>query len=369
MNIFKYIPIIFIFCFSVWIAFLPLINRGGFYEEPKVLTFLVASFLAVIYLLIFQKKGLGEMTKADKIYFFWIGILGLASLSGPHPQDSILGGSYRHQGVLFFIGLGVLGKIVRGMSGKWQIVLSRLITLGALLQGILIIYQYLSGGLYFDRPLGSLGEPNAIAGYLILATYFASFVVPKKALLYIFLIALMTKSRIGILINTLVISVLQWEPNKKLHYLYIALIILLGIFILPFERRYDSFTEDRAKYIKYGFEEYLKKPLIGYGAETGEYVYANYYFKRNIDLRPLVIDRSHNLILDILMWSGALGLILFIYWTVEVFRSLDTTKRLVFLGFFVYSMLQPLSVVHWVYFAVLINFSPKLHLHRRDSLV
>ena len=93
--------------FNIWVTLMPLVMWGGFYEGPKVLYFLTGSFLICVFWLINIAKSGGflKLGRKDLLYFFWIGIISLASLLGIHPLESFLGGSYRHQGVIFFLGL------------------------------------------------------------------------------------------------------------------------------------------------------------------------------------------------------------------------------------------------------------------------
>src|SRR4030042_5657296 len=100
--------------FILWLAGLPLFVWKFGYEGPKVFYFFLGSIFLSAYWI---KRILGNFkafafTKADGLYFIWLLILTIASLSGVHPFESIIGGSYRHQGVIFFLGLWLVGKTI-----------------------------------------------------------------------------------------------------------------------------------------------------------------------------------------------------------------------------------------------------------------
>jgi len=83
-------------------------------------------------------------------------------------------------------------------------------------------------------------------------------------------------------------------------------------------------------------------------------VFQNNYLARGFSLSGLIIDRAHNIFLDVSMWSGITGLILFTGFLVTFFKSLgDKYKKLAFLSFIVYAFFQPLSIVHWLFFILL----------------
>ena len=112
--------------------------------------------------------------------------------------------------------------------------------------------------------------------------------------------------------------------------------------------------ENRQIIWKLGFAQIITKPLLGFGAESGEVVYDSAFSKHNLPLDGLIIDRAHNLFIDVAMWSGFIGLILFGGFLINRFRGLENKyKKLAFVSFFIYSMFQPLSIVHWIFLFVL----------------
>lgn len=344
------------------------------YEGTKVYLFLILSFLTVFDLLIFKIiKLIKSLNKIDLIYLIWVGILLLSSLLGIYPIQSILGGSYRHQGVIFFFSLWVIAKLTLFQNEKYKKVLEKVIIYSLLFQSILVIVQTIFKiNLLNERAIGTLGEPNAVAGLFVLGIYF--FLKDKKKisdysiidyliLLIIFIATVLTKSRIGILSFCLV-TILSFFSFHKLRnvkrgllFLLFGLIITLSLILI---KRPISIYEDRILFWKLAINQIQKKPILGFGAESGEEVF-NIAFKENkMPLYELIVDRSHNIIIDIILWSGLLGLSVFIYWLYKVFilliLSKETLKIYSIIGFLFFSFLQPLGVIHWLFFILIINW-------------
>lgn len=71
----------------------------------------------------------------------------------------------------------------------------------------------------------------------------------------------------------------------------------------------------------------------------------------NINLLDFMVDRSHNIFLDISLWSGMTGLIVFTGWCISSGNELwkrDRLRFIVFVAWFVFASFQPLGVVHWL---------------------
>lgn len=344
------------------------------YEGTKIYIFLILSFLAVFDILFYKFKILiKSLNKLDLIYLSWVGIILLSSTLGIHPVESILGGSYRHQGVIFFFSLWVIGKLTLFKNEKYKKVLDKVIIYSLLVQGVLVIIQTVFKiNLLNGRAIGTLGEPNAVAGFFILGIYF--FLKDKKKISYysiidslilliIFIATVLTKSRIGILSFCLV-TILSFfslhklgDVKKGLLFLLFGLIVTLSLILI---NRPVSEFENRLLFWKLAISQIQKKPILGFGAESGEEVF-NIAFKENeMPLYELIVDRSHNIIIDVILWSGLLGLSVFIYWIYKVFilliLSKETLKIYSIIGFLIFSFLQPLGVIHWLFFILIINW-------------
>lgn len=345
--------------FSLWLILTPFIIWDGFYEGPKVFVFSIAGFLLAIYWIIkiVKEPGTLKLDKKDLWYFAWLGILTISSLFGVHPQNSFLGGSYRHQGVIFFLTLWMAGKTLEMFGNNGKKMLFKGIGLAVLAEGIIVLYQIIFGKLYLGKPLGTLGEANAVAGFLAMGSYFVFISFPKAALAIPAISVILSQSRAGILAFGANAGFLLNYLNKKsrimLAVLAVAAATALAIYfslskgMSPFESRQVIWP--------IAFRQVLNNPVIGYGAESGEVVFDKAFSQRGIPLSDLIIDRAHNLFLDVAMWSGILGLISFGWWLYLSYKDLEGSKKFAFFAFLIYSMLQPLSVVHWILLAVILK--------------
>ena len=116
-----------------------------------------------------------------------------------------------------------------------------------------------------------------------------------------------------------------------------------------FDTRASLFFENRLVYWELGLEKVNENLLFGYGAESGEYIYNKAFYENNTPLFGMIVDRSHNLFLDITLWSGIIGLIIFILWL-----RLASKRKIAILAWLIFASLQPLGVVHWVLLMILL---------------
>jgi len=330
----------------------------GFYEAPKVLVFLIGAIFIAGYIRFYRRKELGKFWQTtDWLFWGWLIILSIASYWGVHPAESFFGGSYRHQGVIFFLGMWLVGKFIELLPPK----LKQFLVLGFLpvvcLESLMVIAQKIFNfNLVNNRPLGTFGEPNAVAGFLAIGAYLAikglkeiklnkiiwPFVV--LALLAIFL----TGSRSGLL--SLLFIVVYMTPLSGVKPIIILGVLVLSLFILKngLSVRNDSIFENRLVFWRMAVAGIKTKPLLGYGAESGEYFYNLAYAKAEMPLYQLIVDRSHNLFLDVALWSGLVGLTLFVIWFMVSWKN-----SYGLIAWLIFASLQPLGVVHWILLVLL----------------
>ena len=96
------------YIFSIWLSLIPLIVWQSHFEVPKVFIFLLGGIVILFYFLINFKKLV--INKSDKWYLLWLLTLLVSSFLGEDFKTGILGGSYRHQGFIFFLCLWLVIK-------------------------------------------------------------------------------------------------------------------------------------------------------------------------------------------------------------------------------------------------------------------
>ncbi len=332
---------------------LPFITWRGYYEGPKVFVFDILGFLLTVFWLyrIVRQKELLKITKVDLFYLGWLGVLLISSLFGIHPLESVVGGSYRHQGVIFFLTLWLVYKTVNLLKKPDRQLLNKSMAFAVLAEAVVVFLQYGLGHLYFGKPLGTIGEANAVAGFLAMGSYFVFqnadsiyFAIPIISIL-------MAESRSGILALLPNILFVLKNLNSRIRMLLTILIVSAAVLIpvLISMTRSVSDVEDRQVIWRLGFNQIVQRPALGFGAESGEAVYDAAYRKNVFALEGIIVDRAHNLVLDVVMWSGLIGLVFFVGFLTAFYKNLgDKYKKLAFISFIIYSMFQPLSVVHWL---------------------
>lgn len=250
----------------------------GAYEGPKVVYFFVGSFLLFIYWIfkVLKDKESFRFARADLFYFLWLGTLLISSVLGVHPLDSILGGSYRHQGVLFFLSLWVLGKTTGLLKVDERKLFTKSIGIVVVVESLVALLQVLGGQTFWNHPLGTMGETNALAGYLAIASTFLS---EKILILIVGLILLTTRSVSGIG-AFLVAKFYTLSRYLKKRTLYILIIVLLGgLFVVGYHSILSSGAylfapktsiaqigqEDRLVIWRVSLDNIIQKPFLGWG--------------------------------------------------------------------------------------------------------
>lgn len=348
----------------LFLSILPFLFWQGVYEGYKVLAFWIMSFILFLVIIFKKREELSNsINKLDIFYWLWIVVLTVSSIFGIHPIDSLIGGSYRHQGVIFFIALWVWGKSISMFTKKQKKYLKKGLIAALLIESAIILFQVVSGkGIYFGRPMGTFGEPNAVGGFLALSPFFTT---NPFLLLLIFASILLTQSRTAIIaLFVSLLGIFKFKGIKK-QFVFVGLLIVVttSVFLLWQKRKLPESIygfEDRSVYAAMALKSIWQKPILGHGAESGEKVFGQMFLDKEIILGNFMVDRSHNLFLDVAMWSGILGLIPFLIYVFGnmymIYQKRQMSKLFPILGFLTFSFFQPLGVVHWILFFLMLNW-------------
>lgn len=345
--------------FIVFLVLLPFIVWNESFEGPKVLLFLIMGLILCLFWIfrILIKREYLKFNKSDYFFLVWILVLLLSSIFGIHPLESIMGGSYRHQGVLFFLSLWLMKKTVDTLNPGNKKLLHKLIGVAILAESSIVLMQFVLGKTYFGKPLGTIGEANAVAGFLAIGSTFVFENFGPYLLLPLITAILLTTSRSGLLSflpNTLFIF--NNFSKKWIKTVLISLCVITSSSFLFFvsNQKIPSLFEDRVLIWDLGVRQFMERPFLGFGAESGEVVYAKAFNEFRLPLEGLIVDRAHNLFLDVGIWSGAFGVLTFLIFLCFYFKDIEKkSRKFAFFSFLIYSMFQPLSVVHWILFFLL----------------
>lgn len=364
------------FLFVSWIALSPFVLLFGAYEGPKVFWMWIGGFFLTLWWIIrLVTMHPFTISKAGRWFFGWIVILGIASVIGIHPIDSIIGGSYRHQGVLLFLTLFLVSETIRQLHPRCKQWLLGSLASGVILESLIVLEQKLFS--WSSRPFGTFGEPNEAAGFMAVGLLWL-IIAPNiniwiRRIAFIITLAAIaaTESRTGVAAAGLISIALLAKSIAHHRHRAVMLGTLLGItgavaiagyvFVRVIDiTRPTSLIDDRSVFLKLGMDAVGKRPLFGYGAETEEWVYETEYKTINTSLVDFIVDRSHNVILDVTIWSGGIGLIFFMTWFLgEVWETVvarhDWARFAAVAGWFVFASFQPVGVIGWVQLLILFS--------------
>ena len=424
-----------IFLVPLWFAFVfPTFNMFEL-SKLLLFRFLISFFtiFTLLYLL-FQgrlkriHKTLRKGAYSTIIKLFWpplllILILGVLTPFSSNSLQSFWGSYARQQGLLSYLlyfSWAVLlffyliakfiseGKELYNRKIKNIIISilasSTLVAIYGILQILNIdIFTWPEAPYLTGRTLSSFGQPNFLASFLLftipLSAYY--FFKSKKIwskFIYAWVLGLQilclyfTGSRAAILaliaiLGIFIFKTIFFGKVKTKHKIVLgislfgfALISLISINILIPGRMSSALdmkagsSAARVNFFQSAASSILEKPLIGHGLESGSDVFIKYY-ERDWALHGQVAtsaDRAHNLILDILLTSGFIGLLVFSLWYYSYFKIVfsqakesENYKLSKALGFgalaYIFSLFFGFTIIvgevyFWLFFALLASF-------------
>jgi O-antigen ligase/tetratricopeptide (TPR) repeat protein len=227
-----------------------------------------------------------------------------------------------------------------------------------------------------ERLFSSLGNPTYLGLYLILHLFLVGFVLVNAStkirnlcflMIPILLIGvILTQSRsafLGLLMGGFVIiifTVFSKNVTPKIRWGFGGLLVALGLIItLLLNAKNSEFVEksvflsrvvkvasskttgiSRLNNWKIAYEGFKEKPILGWGQENYQYVFAKHFLPQMYDDAPWY-DRSHNFLLDWLVSGGILGLMSFLapfgvmLWFTARSDKFSSVQKGLFVGFIV----------------------------------
>lgn len=339
--------------FFLSLAVFPFAN--SWFEVPKVV---LAQLLIEILIISF-------LFRSDKLFkdkLFVAGLFGLFILSLIHllffqSPTHLFGNQFRMQGIFLLWHLLAFSLI----SSK--IILPKLPFLGYLpLFGLLISIPIL-GGNEAGRPIGTLGEPNALAAAAVFLWPFGFFGGPKKikfaALALGLIIILLSGSRSGLLAFALQVLFLATSRFSYTKALILSFVLLGLTLVLPFLEG-GGWFENRSEVWKTAFHAGLRSPIIGNGFGNVEHALKGTSQKLNNNIQYQYVDSSHNFLLDFWVQGGLLGLLLIttlIYISISKMLRFKSKQLVVFIGVLAVMSFNPVSVVTLLAFWYLLSYN------------
>jgi len=390
------------------IPILPASGQFG-WEQIKVVTFLtlnsLAGFLWLIWLSKNQIKISWSRVKIASILF--ILMLFLSALLGTDPMGSLLGKDPYFQGWILYAEMFLFMLMVSTVEiplMHWATALaagSVMVSLLAIKEAISLYLLNMAIPNYAGRVVSTFGQPNFYAGFLLLTLPFCYFLLTKsnKGSAYLAagsgLLALVgilvsySRSAIILALLLLILGLIDQLKGKFKMMLVCSAIVFISIIgalrfssgLVGSEVSRPIFTnnpdltkesvEKRAYIWPVAWQLFLIKPLSGYGLENISQTFSDYFisnkhllFEENLKISPVLIslkelniDRTHNYILDVLLFSGIFGLLAWIYLVVVLLLKSKKYKILFVsaVSYLIWVQFQNQGVVHLIYFWLLVG--------------
>lgn len=382
---------------------------GGFgFEQAKILTFLgLVSIAGGIWAVWWSKHPTQAAVKWSKPKLagaIFLLILFVASLLGVEPLKSIIGVVPYFQGWIIYAYLFLLYLLVSHLKVPllhWAIVYTGSATVVA----VIAIREWLTVNLW-NQPLltyggrvgSTFGQPNFYSGFILMALPFYLFLFQQKKGRFIVALsfwialfgAIISVSRVTfLLLSAFLIWWLIWQLPK---YRAFTLGMVLGCFMLitifananstgliaeelnqPLAINNPDLTQQSIEKRAYLWPVLVQlssqKLWQGYGLENINTAFSNFFlankhalFEENlkvspvlISLKDLVVDRSHNYALDLMLFAGVFGLG---SWVVLVWLLLQKARGnhillASLLLYLVWVQFQNQSIVHLMHFWLL----------------
>lgn len=336
------------------------------YETPKVVVAEIGILLLIVFFLLRKEQlSIGHILRSESnkltLLLLVLSVFHVFFLSS---NVSFLGNAYRQQGTFLFwtlAGLALIAqKIQLSRIPQWVFV------------SLLLIHLYFafSGALNLEgRSVGTVGEPNALAGAVI---FLWPWVLVKvkgakrqrvKMLRWVSvfagvgvsaLIILLSGSRSGMVALGLQIGFLLLSQFISLkNALILSLIILSGISVAPLLDK-QTVYENRGEIWKTALIAGYELPLTGWGIGNTEVALKEYNLKLYNRLRGYYVDSSHNFLLDWWIQGGFIGLSLVVLLAVNALggfvQAQDRLRLSLLLGVLAVMLFNPVSVVTLVHF-------------------
>ncbi len=336
------------------------------FELPKV--FLLYAFSTVIvYLLLKSGYRLGNLTKIHYlflVFLVWILISAVFGLSFP---QSFQGSYFRMQGIvswicysiLFLTSSKALEEPHNRLNLSWAILVSSVVVSGVALAQFISLWFLgnTSQLLYSGRVISTFGQPNFLGAYLVMSLPFSWYLLKqvnkKKKILIGFLMVTVvlgifsTLSRSAYL-GLFILSCIWGFYHYRLFLVGITCsVVLFGLLATLFPNliynewyrfKIDTVSkwtaENRLTIVQKSVDLVKLSPITGYGIENFSLAFPKVVSEKDLGLKDIVVDSSHNLFLDLIVETGVLGLGLFltliissIIFGLRQFKSVDKNKQ------------------------------------------
>lgn len=344
---------------SFLLFFLPLIILPfgiSPFEIPKVVIAEISIQVLLIWFLLFGKK-----IEVKNFNPFFLAIsLGLIALSLIHllffnQPTTFFGNSFRLQGVFLMWNLIILSLISSQFKLKK---LSSYIFFGLILFELLASLA-ISPNLN-NRAIGTLGEPNALAAFLIFLWPFLLF-NSKKSLkiigsLLVLALVILTGSRSGLIgfgIEMIFFGLIRFSKLKLNLVVLLSFALIIFSSALPFLEGFKVY-ESRKEIWQTALTAGTIYPVFGWGFGNTQIALNQTAKILGNNVQYQFVDSSHNFLLDFWLQAGTIGFALMILLILQVIQNFVKQKKVLetmaLLGVITVMLFNPVSIVTLIAF-------------------
>jgi hypothetical protein len=316
-------------------------SQVSIFELPKITT-LYAVTIALIALYARDIcKSFKKHKIARRLTLLWVASLLITTFFSFDPELSLWGFEGRWQGLfahlcyvaIFWIFLSTFKKTSKGVTRKqtidrvfhFIIAIASIISLYAIIQKLGIDFfpqEHLQKHGFYGRSFATLGQPNMLGQFLLFTIWITISKLPKQqrgpiivSLVLQASALLLTQNRASIIALAITILIYLFQQKKILrHYLAIILgAVLITIFFLkvaPTTRSLQSRIIIWQTAFEFLSNVDILPLLFGHGLETIQETLHPLLSDKiaNLEGSGLILDRSHNYYLDLLLTQGLFGL-------------------------------------------------------------
>ena len=323
------------------------------FEVPKVV--IGEGGIIVLFLLsFFFKNNVFSISRKQAYLYGVIGIVSVIDLLFFRSSISFFGNVFRMQGI-FLLWLLLLFSVV-SESCTFRNIPWYVFGLLLLVESIAIFFLPLNAS---QRYVGTLGEPNALAAFVIFLWPFAFFGVKKFSLkekigmggimLLIVLVLFLTDSKSAMIAFAIqVVAIVLYKKHflpKKIVLICVCLYIIS--YLLPFFDQ--TLYENRVQVWQAALFGGFTHPLLGNGFGNIEFVLHSAAHTLHLAIQYYYVDSSHNMLFDWWVEAGLVGVSivsLLTYYTVRKFIQTKNMREITLvLGMITVLSFNPASVV------------------------
>jgi len=335
------------------------------FEIPKViLAMFLVDILALFVIFTRLKKGTFSIHPVSALFAALIFLLTIYDVFFLRTPLTLLGNQFRGQGIILLWHL-ILFSILssnlpcKRLSSYWY----------ALALAAIFISSLFLGNSNVGRSIGTLGEPNALAAFVVFLWPFLFFAPIHKYRTYIqipclilsLLIIFLSGSRSGLIafiIQAIFYLSFKFYKNLRLS-LVIGLFLIGTACLLPM---FEAVTyENRFVIWQTAFTAGFINPITGGGFGNTELLLRSVIEREHNSLIGYYVDSSHNIFLDWWVQGGLIGVGilagLFIFAIKNFYTRKATFELILLLGLLTVFSLNPVSVVSLIHLWWLIGQS------------